>query len=339
MRSKLDAILKDEVEVVIRPAYQIDEKDIVAPFQLLYDGKPLNGLNYQFKYRSYNFFEPIRNGRGRINLPGYIPEYRTESFKLLLFIDISEDIKSDQTLKELEPVKRLEISKNIEVDFTNIFRFSVDAEFTGKRVEFSINKIDPKLVREVRWELGNGEERFTSEPTLVYTYDELGTYEVMVELNSDPKLAVKRFLDLSTKRIRVKEQLREIVAEVPEPTAEEVKTSAVQEIIMKPATEAAPAKIEIKLNEWYSEVSQIQTTSGLLSYLKARQEQHVLTFGKQADMMDSEGAMILVADQEKVHQRLIFSQNRFYSIDSGEEIPSLTEKFRGKYLIWVKRNS
>ena len=150
---------------------------------------------------------------------------------------------------------------------------------------------------------------------------------------------MKRFLDLSTKRIRAKEQLREIVAEVPEPTDEEVKTSAVQEIVMKPETQNSAAKIEIKLNEWYSEVSQIETTSGLLTYLRARQEQQILTFGKQADIIDSDGAMILVADQEKVFDRLIFSQNRYYSVASGEEISSLSEKFRGKYLIWVKRNS
>ena len=339
MSARIDAILKDEVQVNIRPAYQIDERDVVAPFQLLYEGKPLNGLKYQFKYQNYNFFEPLRNGRGRVNLPNYLPEYRKESFKLTFYIDIDEDLKSDQALRELEPIKRLAITKNIEVDFTNIFRYGVEAAFIGKRVEFSVTKIDPKLVREVRWDLGNGEERYTSDPKLIFTYDELGTYDVVVEVNSDPKLAVKRFLDLSTKRIRAKEQLREIVAEVPEPTDEEVKTSAVQEIVMKPETQNSAAKIEIKLNEWYSEVSQIETTSGLLTYLRARQEQQILTFGKQADIIDSDGAMILVADQEKVFDRLIFSQNRYYSVASGEEISSLSEKFRGKYLIWVKRNS
>lgn len=340
MRAKIDAMLKDEVEVLIRPAYQIDERDIVAPFQMMYQGKPLNGLNYQFKYQNYNFFEPLKNGRGRINLPGYTPEYRLESFKLSFFIDISEDLKSDETLRELEPLKRFEVTKNIEVDFTNIFRFGVQAEFVGKRVEFTLTKIDPKLVREVRWELGNGEERYTSEPKLIYTYEQLGNYEVTVELNGEPKLLIKRFLDLSTKRIRVTEQLREIVAEVPEPTEEEIKTSAVQEIVVQqPSKEESAPKIEIKLNEWYREVSQIETTAALLSYLKARQEQHILTFGKQSDMLDSEGSMILVADQQKVFERLIFSQNRFYSITSGEEISSLSEQFRGKYLIWVKRNS
>jgi len=196
MRSRIDALLKDEVEVLSRPAYQIDEKDIVAPFQLVYKGKPLEGLRYAFKFQSYNFNELLKNGRGRLNLPGYLPEYKTESFQISFFIDISDDIKSDATIRELEPLKRLSISKDIKIDFTNVFRFGLEAGFTGKRVEFEINKIDKNLVREVRWVLGDGEERYTSEPTLIYTYEELGNYEVKVEINGDPSLSVKCFLDL-----------------------------------------------------------------------------------------------------------------------------------------------
>jgi len=125
--------------------------------------------------------------------------------------------------------------------------------------------------------------------------------------------------------------------QVPEIVAlpEEKQASAIESITVKKDN---PEKIEIKLNQFYKEVSEIQTTRGLLTYLKTQKERNELTFGKQADILDSEGSLILVADQEKVYERLIFSQNRFYMINSGEEIPSLVEKFNGKYLIWVKRN-
>jgi len=339
MRSRIDALLKDEVEVITRPAYMIDERDVVAPFQLVYKERPLDGLRYAFKFQSFNFNEILKNGRGRLNLPGYLPEYKSESFQISFFIDISDDIKSDPTIKELEPLKRLEITKNIKIDFTNVFRFGVEAGFTGKRVEFEINKIDNKLIREVRWVLGDGEERYTTDTKLIYTYEELGEYTVTVEINGVPSLSVNRFLDLSTKRIKAKEPLRSVVAEasvpVVAPIAEEKGVSAIESITVQKNN---PEKIEIKLNTYYKEISDIKTTRGLLTYLKARKDRNELTFGKQADILDSEGSLILVADQEKVHEQLIFSQNRFYLIESGEEIPSLVEKFSGKYLIWVKRN-
>lgn len=335
MRSRIDAFLKDQVQVLARPAYQIDEKDIVAPFQLVYQEKPLDGLLYQFKFKSYNFTEVLRNGRGRLNLPGYLPEYPAESFTINLFIDITDDLKSDPTIKELEDVKRLSVSKSIQVDFRNIFKYSVEATFYGKRVDFKLANINPNLVREVRWELGDGEERYTSEPSLSYTYDDLNRYELKIELNAEPSLGITRYVDMQEKRIRVNEAAREPIAVIQQITPQEESTSAIANMSAL-ANSSSPQKVEV--NPAYKEISEVQTTRGLLTLLSSKKEKGELIFGKQADILDSEGALILVADQENVFERLVFSQNRFYKVDTGTEVVSLTESYRGKYLIWVKKN-
>ncbi|TNE74682.1 hypothetical protein EP331_00930 [bacterium] len=335
MRSKIDVLLKDQVSVLARPAYLIDEKDIVAPFQILYKDNPLNGLLYQFKFQSYNFTEVLRNGRGRLNLPGYVPEYPKEEFTINLFIDISDDLKSDPTIKELEDIKRLSVSKSIQVNFTNIFKYSVKGTFFGKRVDLELENIDPKLVREVRWVLGDGEERYTSEPKLSYTYEESGQFELDVELNAEPSLGIKRYVDLDSKRIRTKEGAREPIAVVEQITKEEKDNSAIADMSALANTNA-PKKLNI--NQAYKEISESNTTKGLLTLLTNKKAKGELIFGKQADLPDSEGALILVADQEKVYERLVFSQNRFYKVDTGTEVVSLVESYRGKYLIWVKKN-
>jgi hypothetical protein len=335
MRSRIDAFLKDQVQVLARPAYQIDEKDIVAPFQFLYQEKPLDGLLYQFKFKSYNFTEVLRNGRGRLSLPGYLPEYPAESFTINLFIDITDDLKSDPTIKELEDVKRLSVSKSIQVDFRNIFKYSVEATFYGKRVDLKLVNINPSLVREVRWELGDGEERYTSESTLSYTYDDISRYVLNVELNAEPSLKITRYVDLQEKRIRVNESAREPIATIQKITPEEESVSAIANMSAL-ANTMKPQKVVV--NPAYKEIAEVQTTRGLLTLLTSKKEKGELIFGKQADILDSEGSLIIVADQEKVFERLVFSQNRFYKVDTGTEVVSLSESYRGKYLIWVKKN-
>ena len=335
MRARIDAILKDEVQVVARPAYLVDEKDIVAPFQLLYKGKPLDGLSYQFKFQSYNFSSVLRNGRGRITLPNYKPEYASESFTLDFTIDLSDDLKADATIRELEPVKRLQISKNIQVNFKNVFKFNVEGVFYGKRVYFKLVQIDPSLVREVRWDLGNGEERYTSEPELSYTFDSSKQYEIAIEINAEPELGIKRYVDIPVKKIRVKEGDNGIVHSETERTEEDKSVSAIANMSVKKDNSSA---MKITLNEDYKELTTIKSTRSLMTYLSAKKQQGVLNFGKQADILDSEGAFIVVADQEKIYERIIFSQNRFYKIDTGIEIASLADSYRGKYLIWIKKN-
>lgn len=335
MRARIDAFLKDQVQVLARPAYQIDEKDIVAPFQLVYQEKPLDGLLYQFKFKSYNFTEVLRNGRGRLNLPGYLPEYPVESFTIHLFIDIIDDLKSDPTIKELEELKRLSVSKSIQVDFRNIFKYNVEATFYGKRVDLKLVNINPNLVREVHWELGDGEERYTSEPYLSYTYDDLARFALKIELNAEPTLAITRYLDLQEKRIRVNDAAREPIAVIQHITPQEQSTSAIAN--MSALANSLTAQ-KVVVNPAYKEIAEVQTTRGLLTLLSSKKAKGELIFGKQSDILDSEGALILVADQEKIFERLVFSQNRFYKIDTGIEVVSLSKSYRGKYLIWVKKN-
>lgn len=335
LRSRIDVLLKDEVEVIARPAYLVDEKDLVAPFQILYKGKALDGLLYRFKFQTYSFSGSLKGGKGRLKLPNYTPELLSEAFNISLYIDISDDINSDQTIKELESVKRLVINRAIKVDFTNVFKFGVEGEFYGNRVDFKLSQIKPALVRETHWILGDGEERFTSEPNLNYTYDEPGQYEITVEINGEPSLSIKRFVDTRSKRIRVREGAKEIVAEIKEQTAEEKQTSAIANMSVKNDN---PSAVSITLNAAYKEIVDLQTTQGLMAYLSAKKQQGVLNFGKQADFVDSEGALIIVADPEKVHERLIFSNNRFYKVNAGTEVVSLADSYRGKYLIWIKKN-
>lgn len=335
LRSRIDILLKDEIEVVARPAYLVDEKDLVAPFQILYKGKALDGLLYRFKFQTYSFSNSLKGGKGRLKLPNYTPEFIHEAFNISLYIDISDDINSDQTIKELESLKRLVINRSIKVDFTNVFKFGVEGDFYGTRVDFKLTQINPALVRETRWILGDGEERFTSEPKLSYTYDEPGQYEITVEINGEPSISVKRFVDTKSKRIRVREGAKEVVAEIKEQTVEEKQTSAIADMSVKADN---PSAVSITLNEAYKEIVDLQTTQGLMTFLSAKKQQGVLNFGKQADFIDSEGALIVVADPEKVYERLIFSNNRFYKVNEGTEVVSLVESYRGKYLIWIKKN-
>jgi hypothetical protein len=51
----------------------------------------------------------------------------------------------------------------------------------------------------------------------------------------------------------------------------------------------------------------------------------------------SSGALVIVADKQKVYAYLLFAANRYLDLKTGEEIVNLKDKFSGKYQIWVQK--
>jgi hypothetical protein len=87
-----------------------------------------------------------------------------------------------------------------------------------------------------------------------------------------------------------------------------------------------------------AELTGYSTFRALTQKMHAMQQQGLIRYGNRDDFHNLEGALVIVSDPNRVHDYLFFRNNRYMKVDSGEEVFDLSEKYSGKYQIWIQVN-
>lgn len=377
-------------DIDVRPAYEIGEEDIRAPFKMSKGDDLANRIIYQYRIQGYNQVDNLNYGKGKLEFTSYYPTERIEIFPVRFLVDISEELKSDPLLQELEPTRKFFVVRPIRVDFTNVFKVTIQAYLDGPEVTYSLEARN-MVATTARWDFGDGESMVDLNPT--HRYEDLNVKKVEVMVNGDPKLTDTKYVYLREgivrnspkKGDRLEDETKpaEPVATIPEPQADEAikaadstieemadaatvdsstadsMVAAVQQTgdtgliasrtdsvtMVIPDVESVPEPKQQKtyqdyLNETYDQLASYETFSGLAKTLQRLEKEGAIEFGNQSDLFDSEGAMVILANPEsrRISDRLIFLNNRYIRIKTGEEMTNLTERYKGTRQIWVKIN-
>jgi hypothetical protein len=314
LENRLSALV-DSIQLTAAPAYDIDERQVVVPVSASFRGKPVPGIGYVLEYGSYTAAGPIATSGSLIELTNFTPESRITVLRPRMVIDIQEYVKTDPTLAELAPSRILAVSKELAVDFGNLYKVGLTAEFNNLSVKFSIQPRFENMIRLVKWDFGDGASDTRANLYVNHTFDDPGAYKVVLTVNNDPALKEVRYVDLKNKRLRM----------TPPPACsdcEKVET---------------PVQTVVKIKPAYEELSGIRTTQGLLKTIKTLSDRGRIVFGKQSTIGDAEGALVMVVDQQNVIDQLIFSGNRYFQMSTNEPVTNLSERYKGKSLIWIKQ--
>lgn len=378
LKSKVEDYLQT-VDIEVKPAYEIAEQNIAAPFVAKRGSDRMNGVVYQYSVQGYDYVNTINYGRGKFEFTDYYPVERIEVFPVRFIFDLQEEMAANPTLAELEPDRKFFIVRPIEVDFSNVFKVTIEAYFNGIDVTFSLHTRNVSAFT-AKWEFGDGFEEIGLNPT--HTYNELKQFPVKVTVNGDNFLTDTKIVDLEegvlksgaqrlmaavapprVTPIQVPAPMKEVelkdTTTVPEPVVEEAEEVAEQDSVIaipepevqqdtvvtvpepEPVAEepVAMEKPEELAPDLFQSLMKYKSFTGLMRVLQAKQKQGELEFaGKQSDLFDSSGALVIVADQKRVYDHMLFVSNRYIKLSNGEEIVNLAEKYSGKYMIWVQKN-
>ena len=410
LKSRVEDYLQT-VDIEIKPAYEIAEQNIVAPFIIKKGNDRMNDVIYQYEVQGYDYVNPVQYGRGKLEFTDFFPVERREIIPMRFQLDITEDMQANPTLAELAPTRKFVVVRPIEVDFSNVFKVTVEAIFNGIDVTFSLytrNVVETTA----KWSFGDGYEVVSLNPT--HTYNEMRQFPVTVVVNGDDFLTDTKIVDLEQGILRsgqnavmaavasvsavtvqpdlptltvaatdsmTTESMASVVVDslkkaspdttviaVPDSavvaeTIVVVDTTKVEEVVVekpvapvvvkdtvvvKKVVEVAPQPVVEKdtkaiekpeelADDVFKELMKYKSFRGLTTVLARKKEAGEIQFGNQKDIFDSSGAMVVVADQKKVYDYLLFAGNRYISLTTGEEIVNLSDKFKNKYQIWVQK--
>jgi hypothetical protein len=85
-----------------------------------------------------------------------------------------------------------------------------------------------------------------------------------------------------------------------------------------------------------SDILSIKNPEQILRYLKKSQDEGKLTFGRQEQFSDPEGAYIIIVDEKQIYAVLLFYNSEYFDTTAKQTYNSLSENFRGKRSIWIK---
>jgi hypothetical protein len=182
------------MDVEMRPAYEIAEQDIVAPFKLKKGDDLVNKITYKYEVQGYSHVNQVNYGKGKLEFTNYYPNERVEVFPVQFGVDISQELQSNPVLAELEPARRFFVSRPIQVDFSNVFKVTIQAYFDGVDITFSVETRN-LVATTAQWDFGNGETTVGLNPT--HSYNRLDVFPVNVVVNGDPNLSDTKYLDLN----------------------------------------------------------------------------------------------------------------------------------------------
>lgn len=313
IESKILALI-DSVDMRAAPAYDIDERNTVVPFTATYRGKPLQGFGYIFEYGGFTAAGSFSASGNLMELNNYVPESRQVTIRPKVIIDIRDQIASDEMLADLAPSRILAPVKELNVDFSNLFKFQVSAEFEDLKVKFIAQPRFPGMIKLLKWDFGDGSSDTRGNLYVYHTYDEKDVYKVRVWANGDQNLQEERFVDFSANRLRMQ----------PPKGCKDCSPAA------------SPVETVVPKVPEYNEMAGIQTTQGLFTTIQTLSKRGKLVFGNQKTIGDAEGALVFVVDERNVVDRLIFSGNRYFQVSTKEPVENLAERYSGKRLIWVK---
>lgn len=384
LKARIEQVL-GTMSIRLKPAYELGEELISVPFEVFYNNVRVSGVNYEVNVGGNVISDRVRGGRGRLELSRFEPSDRTEMFDVRFGVDISEDLQRDTDLQMFEPVRRIRMLRNVEADFSNIFKVNIEATFQGADVFFQA-KTKNIAALAGKWNFGDGEESTDLNPKHTYTTD--GVFKVELFVNGDTTLKDVKYVYLKDQQLRrtKKEELNstatamllapvqaaltpvvETVAEVkkdsvatpavevkveekkdsvavkpPEPAPAPANLAPPEMVETKPAEPLSEAKIfEIQKNaakakDAYEELRYIEITSQLERVLTRMKRAGEFIIGQQKDLPDADGAMVIIADRKNVVDKLVFSQNRYMSLVTGQEITDLKTRYSGKSIIWIQ---
>lgn len=339
----------------VSPAYEHSRRTIEIPFEVTYNEERVDGVFFGYNIGGSNSVDQVRHGQAKIQTINYFPERRIEVVPVNLWLNISNITERDPMLASLEEVHKIEVTRNVEVDYSNVLRPSIQAHIEGATVYFSIHS--PFLTAtHARWDFGDGET--ATGLSAEHSYMEQDEYKVSVVLNNDQELSdikyVNLFRGIAHNRPSMMEQSPELrtmsenlmASNDPE---EELEQSSgprqeveVQETAMEPdeeedIPEVNNEEVERK-EEVFAELTGFQTFRSLTQKMAHMKNQGLIEFGNRDDFHNLEGALVIVSDPQTVHDYLFFRNNRYLKVDTGEEVVDLGEKYEGMYQIWIQIN-
>ncbi len=353
-----------------QPAFQIGERDVRVVFSASAENHRVSNVVYSYSQRGVREDKQIRQGQGFIERIQYNPSARIEYFPVSLSLDPSM-VSNDPILESLLEVHRIEVEREIVMDFSNILRPSIKADIRAGDVFFYVHSPLMQVVS-ARWDFGDGELAFT--PSVEHRYRSADEYKVTLMVNNDPELSDTRYVNLFTGEIhnlpgmlqenpRLAGMAAQLQPKPLPPTGQEQETqrqpqqrsqpAPARQGIVEQAPEVAGATVveqvqtsnvntpsveEVEKNyaDLYTELTHYKTTSGLAARLRFLSENGIFEFGTQESLVDSDGALVIIADGNRIKDYLIFRNNRYLNIASGEEISNLSNQYSGMAMLWIK---
>ena len=324
--TSLQSRIKDvigKLEVKTMPAYDIDEVETVVPFEVTFGDKSISGLNFLVSSGSYANSGTVTEYGNLLKLFNFVPEKSKQTLNFKFMPNIEEFAASDPKLAELLPSRYFWIDKNVEIDFSNMYKINIEPTFDEYKVTLMVQPRLADIVKRVDYDFGDGNSKteFSHQSgrhlKVTHEYDEKDPFLVRVKINGDDGLVTEKYLDFERKKLR---------NSPPKncKNCSDVTTPITSVVVTYPE---------------YSRLLGFSSFPKLFQQLKVLQDRGDITFGKQSDFFDPEGALIIVSDGQKVFDEIIFSKNRFFQIASKEEISSLKEAYGDKYLVWIKTSS
>ena len=349
------------------PAYEHSRRTIEVPIEVTYSGDRVDGVFYSYNIGGTNYTDQVRFGQAKIQAINYFPERRIEVVPINLWLDLTNLTERDPMLSALEEVHKIEVTRNIEVNYSNVLRPSIQAHVEGATVYFSIHS--PFLTAtHARWDFGDGESK--TGLSAEHTYMTQDEFKVSVVLNNDQELSDTKYVNLFRGIVHNRPSMIEQSPELrtmsqnlnqkrePAPTVAEVTPQSNEGEVAEEETETVPEDVSTSFEEsvedpveevenkeevnrreqLFAELTGFQTFRSLTQKMSNMKRQGLIEFGNRDDFHNLEGALVIISDPQRVHDYLFFRNNRYMKVDTGEEVVDLGEVYEGKYQIWVQLN-
>lgn len=360
--SKIRSLLNKELLIQSEPAYLLDGSLMVVPANVTYNDEAVDGLYYTYTFSRYQKRDMVKRGKMQLYFPNRKPSSAVMDFKVTLSIDISDDLKQDEALRDLYDLSKIEVSRTFSANCENMFRYYVDADFDGNKVDLRLDGIDPDMVKQVKWDFGNDDFQVTSRPQIDYQYYENNVFELTVMLNNSENLTQHYTLHLPEQKIyRGKPGKQRPVYKRPQSTpltkadnesgeeeqgavsAEDYGDETEQDVeVVLDVGDSVPGLtntavlISQHLREEFEPLLSINSLESTILYLKNRQKLGVLRFGPRNSLSSENGALLLITDMQTIEDQLMYIDGTFYDIDTGSTFADLSDGFKGFRALWVQ---
>lgn len=342
LRIALEAKIKrmiDASEIRVRPAYEMSERNIVAPFEFVQSGHRFTNLQFRFDFESTSQIEQIRFGEGKLNLVNYVPSQSKEVFEVSFWVDLGDDLYNDAYLASFEPINRIQVRREMQVSFQNVMKASIVAQFEQKKVYFQVQGRN-LVPRAVSWNFGDGTELLQQNPS--HTYADNQIYEVVAVVNHDENIVARAWVDIGKSVIHTRRP-----PDAPEPVAvrglvagpipaQIAVPAVVPESVGKPEEGLNSAsKLDIAKTQ-FAEYIPIRNSRRLIQQLQQDAANSTVTFGSRAEFESLNELVVVIADPMNVYEMLLFLGDKYVSLHSGQEFVDLASfASESRREIWI----
>jgi len=362
--SKIRSLLSNEVLIQSDPAYLLDGSLMIVPANLNYGDDVVDGLYYTYTFSRYQKRDMVKQGKMQLYFPNRKPSSATMDFSVSLSIDISDDLKQDEALRDLYDLSKISVSRTFSANCENMFRYYVDAQFNGTNVSLNLKGIDPEMVKQVKWDFGNSDFQVTSKAAIDYQYYQESVFELKVMLNNSENLTQHYTLHLPDQKIfrgkpgkqrevYKRPQQKSPVAQDNQQQEKEDKSDVISaedyddetkqdvEVVLDvddkvPGLTNTAVLISQHMKQEFEPMLSFKSLESSILYLKNRQKLGVLRFGPRNSLTSENGALLLITDMETIEDQLMYIDGTFYDIDTGTTFADLSDGFKGFRALWVQ---